>query len=102
MTGEPIYEDDNVKVSIVQPDRFMRLDDIGAIEPSPAERAYWENSGGPDVLDIPVSVTLTAHQWAGVLAMQRYVMAFMDKPGTARLAHDAIYAQIPLRKPDNH
>lgn len=102
MTGEPIYEDDNIKVSVVMPDKFMHLDNIGAIEPSPAERAYWEGAGGDTTLNMPVSVTLTAHQWAGVLAMQRYVMAFMDKPGTARLAHDAIYVQMPIRKTDDN
>lgn len=92
-----VYEDDEVRVSLVNPAKYMDKDAIDLTEPSVVERAHWAHGPNPG-LDGAVSITLTAHQWAGVLATIRMSMAFSVHPGLIKLMHDSIYSQLPFRK----
>lgn len=92
-----VYEDDEVRVSLVNPAKFMNLEAIQRTEPSVQEREDWAHAANPD-LDQEVTVTMTAHQWAGVLATIRVGMALSAQPGIIKLMHDTIYEQMPIRK----
>ena len=92
-----VYEDDEVRVSIIDPAKFMTHEAVQRSEPSLQERAQWAHGTNP-ALDQEVSITLTAHQWAGVLATIRVGMALSTSPGIIRLMHDAIYSQLPIGK----
>jgi hypothetical protein len=92
-----VYEDDEVRVSLIDPAKFMRREAMERTEPSVVERQQWARGDNPN-LDIEVPVTLTAHQWAGVLATLRVGMALSTHPGIIRLMHDDIYSQLPIRK----
>lgn len=90
-----VYEDDDVRVSLVDPTKFMHIENHGRAEISPDEREQWAHSHNP-ALDQEYEITLTAHQWAGVLATIRVGMAISPHPGIIRLMHDAIYEQLPM------
>ncbi len=95
---EVVYEDDDVRISLVRSDQYARLADVARVEPSPDQHAFWEGQGVHPSLHQEVSVTLSAHQWAGVLAAIRASMSITPQPGTMRLMHDAIYAQLPIQR----
>jgi hypothetical protein len=90
-----VYEDDDVRVSLIDPAKFMHIEDHERAEIAPVERLQWAYAQNPD-LNQEVTVTLTAHQWAGVLATIRVGMALSVSPGIIRLMHDAIYDQMPI------
>lgn len=91
-----VYEDDDVRVSIIDPRKFMRKDSVEQTEPSVWEREQWATAENP-ALNQDCPVTLTAHQWAGVLATLRVGMALSTHPGIIRLMHDSIYEQLPIK-----
>lgn len=92
-----VYEDDEVRVSVIDPAKFMTHEAVQKSEPSVQEREQWAHGTNP-ALEREVSITLTAHQWAGVLATIRVGMALSTNPGIIRLMHDAIYSQLPIGK----
>jgi hypothetical protein len=91
-----IYEDDNVRVRVVRPADFVSREGMNAIPVTAADLAMWTKDTDSHALNQEVAVTLSAHQWAGVLAMLRIATMMSDIPGVARLAHDDIYKQMPI------
>lgn len=90
-----IYEDDDVRISVIHPGTYGTDKDVAKVEITDEDRAFWEV--GPNAnpaLSREVSVTMPAHQWAGVLAMIRGAMAMTPHPGLGRLAHDTINGQV--------
>ena len=75
--------------------KFMTDEGMEAIPDDDEASGMWAIplSGGTKLTE-PVSVTLTASQWASVLALIRVGTAMSNRPAVGKLAHRAITQQV--------